>query len=244
MNPSMEPGTSFAAEEPAHTKKKVFNDKWLNDPFLKDWLQASPDGNGAFCSVCTCVLSCMRYKLYQHAKTSKHTDNYITMKKTLSSAPVASNVSERIDIHIRLKTAAIELTSFFAEHNPDRKIVTQCFDMIELDRADCSASAIFTAFESVFEKQHIPLDNIISFASDNASVIIGKTNSFVTRLGKINPNLITLNCVCHSSALIASKACAQLPDSIYRFLNSVFIVFFKQPQKNKLIRRFSKVFWG
>ncbi|KAK0070706.1 hypothetical protein PV326_002169 [Microctonus aethiopoides] len=218
MNPSMEPGTSFAAEEPAHTKKKVFNDKWLNDPFLKDWLQASPDGNGAFCSVCTCVLSCMRYKLYQHAKTSKHTDNYITMKKTLSSAPVASN--------------------------PDRKIVTQCFDMIELDRADCSASAIFTAFESVFEKQHIPLDNIISFASDNASVIIGKTNSFVTRLGKINPNLITLNCVCHSSALIASKACAQLPDSIYRFLNSVFIVFFKQPQKNKLIRRFSKVFWG
>lgn len=43
----------------------------------------------------------------------------------------------------------------------DREIVTQCFDMIKLDRADCSASAIFIAFESVFEKQNIPLYNII-----------------------------------------------------------------------------------
>ncbi|KAK0071541.1 hypothetical protein PV325_012716, partial [Microctonus aethiopoides] len=90
---------------------------WLNDPLLKDWLQASPDGDGVFCSVRTWGLSCKRYKLYQHAKTSKHIDNHITMKKTLSSAPVASSTCESIDINIRLETSAIKLTSFFAEHN-------------------------------------------------------------------------------------------------------------------------------
>lgn len=80
------------------------------------------------------------------------------------------------------------------------------------------------------------------FASDNAAVMIGKRDSFVTRLGQINSNLITSNCVRHSSALIASKACAQLPDCIHRFLNSVPSYFSNSPKRICQLGDFQKYF--
>lgn len=47
--------------------------------------------------------------------------------------------------------------------------------------------------------------------SDGANVMIGKHNSFSSRLIKYIPNSIVIKCLCHSTAIIASKACLELP---------------------------------
>ncbi|KAK0170532.1 hypothetical protein PV328_008370 [Microctonus aethiopoides] len=231
------------------------------------WLQASPDGDRIFCSVCQQGLVCRRSTLSNHVQSQKHIDNYTCLNGALSSIPVDVNNNGSDNFTIKMISTEIEFYSIIATNlvlprnkctkivknvlgaaatssiadyfkkskfsvmidetttiankkvmcilvkimKPDCKVVTECFDMIELERKNCSASALFAAFKSCFEKQNIRLSNIVSFASDNASEMIGSKDSFVTRLKEINPNLIISNCVCHSSALIASKACAKLP---------------------------------
>lgn len=58
-------------------------------------------------------------------------------------------------------------------------------------------------------------------ACDNASVIIRIQNSSVIRFTKEVSALITLKCICHSSALIASKACSKLLASCENLLHAV-----------------------
>lgn len=60
-------------------------------------------------------------------------------------------------------------------------------------------------------------------ASNNASVMIGCNNSFYMHLKSEVPNLIMLNCICHSSAIIASKACEKLPLDCEHLIRKVAI---------------------
>lgn len=88
----------------------------------------------------------------------------------------------------------------------NNKITTQLLDLLLLEAADCSASKIFDSFKNLLEQKEIPIKNIVGLACDNASVMVGCNNSFMTHLKSKVPGLITLNCICHSSALIANKA--------------------------------------
>lgn len=86
-----------------------------------------------------------------------------------------------------------------------KKIKTQLLELLPLDAKDCSARKIFETFKNFLEDKNIPIKNIIGMACDNASVMTGCNNSFTTYLKLEVPDLITLNCICHSSALIANK---------------------------------------
>ncbi|KAL6419771.1 hypothetical protein ACFW04_014435 [Cataglyphis niger] len=90
----------------------------------------------------------------------------------------------------------------------NRKCITQLLELIPLNATDLKI-----------------LTNIIGMACDNASVMIGIRDSFITRLKKEIPALVVLKCICHSSALIASKACAKLPDSCENVLHTVATYF-------------------
>ncbi|XP_032688991.1 uncharacterized protein LOC116852590 [Odontomachus brunneus] len=103
------------------------------------------------------------------------------------------------------------LVKYFSIEN--KTVITQLLELVSLDATDCSAEKLYSAFEQCFKSKRIPMSNIVGMASDNASVMIGDNNSFKSRLKKEVPALIVLKCICHSSALIASKACAKLPDS-------------------------------
>jgi len=93
----------------------------------------------------------------------------------------------------------------------NNKITTQLLDLTLLDATDCSANKIFDSFKNLLEEKKIPIKNIVGLACDNASVMVGCNNSFMTHLKSQVPGLITLNCICHSSALVTSKACDKLP---------------------------------
>jgi len=58
----------------------------------------------------------------------------------------------------------------------------------------------------MLEKKEIPLQNIVGMASDNASVMIGCNNSFMSF--KIRNSGFC--CICHLSALIANRTCEKV----------------------------------
>ncbi|KAK0179351.1 hypothetical protein PV327_005110 [Microctonus hyperodae] len=125
---------------------------------------------------------------------------------------------------------------------PDRKILKQCFELSELYGRNYSASILFAAFKTVFEKQNIPLSNIVSLTSNNALVMFEKRDSFVNRLKELTPNLVVFNCISGLSALIASKACAQIPVFCCQFLNSVSLYLSCTPKKIDSLHDFQKQF--
>ncbi|KAG5329041.1 ZBED8 protein, partial [Acromyrmex heyeri] len=80
----------------------------------------------------------------------------------------------------------------------DKKVKIQLLELLILDATNCSAKKIFEIFKNFFLENKIPLKNIIGMASDNASVMIGRNNSFYLHLKSETPNLIMLNCICHA----------------------------------------------
>jgi len=84
----------------------------------------------------------------------------------------------------------------------NKKVVTQLLALLSLDATNCSADNLYKLFKKYLLDYQIPLQNLVGMASDNASVMIGNKNSFLTHL-KVIPQL---NCICHFAALVSSKA--------------------------------------
>lgn len=63
-------------------------------------------------------------------------------------------------------------------------------------------------------------------ASDNVSAMTGCNNSFFSRLKAKIPGVILLKCICHSPAIIASRACEKWPkkcENLIRNVNSYIL---------------------
>lgn len=100
-------------------------------------------------------------------------------------------------------------------------IRTELLQLIALDARNWSAVKIYDAFKSCLSSKSIPLSNIVGLASDGANVMIGQNNSFYTCLRNDVPSVILIQCLCHSSALIAGKACEKLPRSPEELLRNI-----------------------
>lgn len=105
--------------------------------------------------------------------------------------------------------------------NDDGIVCDKLLELITLDARNSNAENLFSAFKKCLETKDIPIKNIIGFASDNASVMLGKNNSFLTRLQTETNTLIVLPCICHSSALVASNACSKLPRTPEEFVRNL-----------------------
>ncbi|XP_066585576.1 protein FAM200A-like [Prorops nasuta] len=106
----------------------------------------------------------------------------------------------------------------------DRKSLCVQIDLLQLinlDASDCSADKLFTAFSNELIRHEIPFSQITGLTCDNASVMIGKHESFQTKLLQKCPQLITMPCICHSSALAASHACKTIPLPLDNFIKKL-----------------------
>jgi len=127
-------------------------------------------------------------------------------------------------------------------HPIDKKIITELLELLELDATNCSADKLYNAFKNCFQTKEIPLQNIVGMASDNASVMTGIHDSFVTRLRNEVPCLILLKCICHSSALIASKASSKLPDSCEHILHAIATYISSSPKRSAILCEYQTFF--
>ncbi|XP_066600974.1 E3 SUMO-protein ligase KIAA1586-like [Prorops nasuta] len=106
----------------------------------------------------------------------------------------------------------------------DRKSLCVQIDLLQLinlDASDCSADKLFTAFSDELIRHEIPFSQITGLSCDNASVIIGKHESFQTKLLQKCPQLITMPCIYHSYALAASHACKTIPLPLDNFIKKL-----------------------
>lgn len=93
--------------------------------------------------------------------------------------------------------------------------------LIEVPEA--TAEIMFSKLVEFFDKFEIPYkQNFIAFASDGASVMVGRYNS-VSKLFKDEiPGLFTMRCICHTFHIIASKAVEKLPDEIEKCCREIY----------------------
>ncbi|KYM93750.1 hypothetical protein ALC62_15647 [Cyphomyrmex costatus] len=124
----------------------------------------------------------------------------------------------------------------------NKKLKTQLLELIPLDATDCSASKLFKIFKEALEKKNIPLKNIVGMASDNASVMIGRKNSFFSHLQLEVPDVVLLNCICHSSAIVASKACEELPKSCENLIRGIATYVSGSAKRCAILKEFQDFF--
>lgn len=100
-----------------------------------------------------------------------------------------------------------------------KKIVDSLWDIVpvydeEIKKAN--ADALFDRIVSTFEEAEVELNNIISFSSDGASVMVAHDNSVYARLKARLPNLIRARCNCHLSSLCTKDATKLFPKTVHK----------------------------
>ena len=88
-----------------------------------------------------------------------------------------------------------------------------------------TGQTLFDALSAVLEKRFIAWENVIGFASDSASVMVGRRNSIVSRIREQQPSVLSLGYTCHLAALCAAAALKKLPVSIDGLLIDIFYHF-------------------
>ncbi|XP_064083008.1 uncharacterized protein LOC135199023 [Macrobrachium nipponense] len=95
-----------------------------------------------------------------------------------------------------------------------------------IDVEDASAEGLFKVLSTFMDSHGIPFENMIGYAADNASVMMGNMGGLKAKLETRVPNLFVLGCICHSLHLCSSAACQKLPSAvedlcrdIHRYIN-------------------------
>lgn len=95
-----------------------------------------------------------------------------------------------------------------------------------------TANDIWLSIKSKLDDLDVPLKHCVSFACDNANVMVGKTGGLYSFFLHENEGILLSPCICHLLNLMSKKACAELPVSIEGILIDIFY-YFKHSNKRK-----------
>lgn len=126
-------------------------------------------------------------------------------------------IDETTDISVKKCLAIlVRYTDIRAEAVRDRLL-----SLVEV--TDLTAEGILQAVLAVLSKLDIPLQNLMGFAADNASVMMGKHAGVQAKLRQVvNENIFVVGCICHSLHLCASAAAMKLPREIEDFVRDIY----------------------
>lgn len=119
-----------------------------------------------------------------------------------------------------------------------KKCRTVLLELVRLDSKDCTAAALWAAYEACLEKHQIPVTNCLGMGSDSAKVMVGSQNSFWSRLKERCPWAILIPCSCHSVASVSKAACAQLPVHVEEHLRLVSTYLRGSPKRSAELKEF------
>lgn len=89
-----------------------------------------------------------------------------------------------------------------------------------------SGEALFNKIINCLNSYDIPLNNLIGFAADGASNMMGSFNSVTSRLKQEVPGISILRCVSHSIHLCSSEAAKTLPRCCEELVRNVLKKFY------------------
>ncbi len=139
-----------------------------------------------------------------------------TLQETLKKTPFSIIIDETTDISSSKLLAIV--VRFYS--NQEKTVKSLFLKLIEVTDAD--ATTLTTTLTGYFEKEGIPLENIVGYASDTTNVMFGQHHSVVSLLKERIPHLFTMKCLCHTAHLCASHACEKLPRSVEDLVRDIY----------------------
>lgn len=135
------------------------------------------------------------------------------LEALLKSTKFSVLVDESTDIS-SVKTMCIVVRVYDPETGKISSLLWELRPLFEKDDFDAAnqgatGAAIYNSITKSFLDRNVPLNNIIGFASDGASVMMGQHNSVASRFMANNPGITILKCICHSLHLCASEELAK-----------------------------------
>ncbi len=67
------------------------------------------------------------------------------------------------------------------------------------------SASIFPAVKSWFDEKEIPLENLVSCATDGAASMVGRHKGFITYSKRVCPEIIIVRCIVHQYHLVAKN---------------------------------------
>lgn len=101
-----------------------------------------------------------------------------------------------------------------------------------------TAEDLFNTVSNFFAEQQISLNNLIGFAADNASVMMGNLNGVQAKFKQILPNIFVLGCICHSFHLCSSAAAKKLPSYLEDVVRGVYNYFAHSSKRAEKLKEF------
>lgn len=154
---------------------------------------------------------------------------------------------QRFSVLIEESTAVVtndKILSILVKYvdRDSKESTTKLLELIKLNEKNCSASEIYLAFKNCLENKGIPLKNIIGIACNNTPVMTANYDSFISRLKEEIPVLVLFKCMCHSSVLVARKACSRLPSSCEYVLHAIAKYFSNSANKSAILCEYKQFF--
>ena len=87
--------------------------------------------------------------------------------------------------------------------------------------ADTRGETVFEEVKTYFEKNQIPLTNVIACATDGAPSMLGRYRCFMAFLKAASPNVLTIHCVIHRQNLVAKNMSGRLNLSLKTVIKAV-----------------------
>lgn len=137
------------------------------------------------------------------------------LAKELNNSFFSLIVDEMTDVSV-CKTLAVVVRYY---QNSVEKVCDRFLGLVEVEKG--SAESLFNSIIELLNNYKIKIENMIGFAADNASVMMGKKNGLQAKFKQIIPHVFVMGCVCHSFNLCSSAACKMLPSSVEEFCRDV-----------------------
>lgn len=105
-----------------------------------------------------------------------------------------------------------------------------------LDMPVCNISTaenLFHCIEIALKDRGIPWVNVVGFESDTTNVMMGEHNSVLSCITAIQPQIVSLGCVCHLANLYLVAAVKVLPVDVGDLFVDIFYHFDKSAKRKK-----------
>jgi hypothetical protein len=173
--------------------------------------------------------SCSRTKTTQIIKRSLAPALHEEVVQHLQSKPFSLAIDESNDRNCD-KSLAI-LVRYFTEKSETRFLAMPVCNI-------GTAANIFEHLQQVFVDNNIPWSNLVSFMSDNCSVMTGRNNSVVTRIKEKAPAVFDFGCVCHLANLCTVAGVKALALPVEDLLVEVFFHFYHSSNRKEKYKEF------
>ena len=112
-----------------------------------------------------------------------------------------------------------------------------------LENVGSRGEVLFHRDMAKLEAHQIPLSNLVGFAADGASNVMGLFNSLSSRLKETLPGITIFKCICHSIHLCSSEAAKTLPRQCEDIVHNIYTHFAHPAERLKTFKQFRGIFY-